>query len=237
MAGEVLQRSVQRSVDTLRSGLGRIATYLDPGLVTLVAPAPLLRGWLMPRIGALRAAVPGLCPLLSCDESARFVDEIDVDIVISDRPLPQASLQQQPLLTDAWVTVASRGVAEQLAQVPIERHPEYTGVVCSEQDLTSDQTAAVFRGPLAGFARHAIFDDTRLVLDAVERGEGIACLSQTLADGGLRAGTLVALPGYARSQGVTWWMSRVAGEPRSPYVAQFFDWLVAQGTASAAEVN
>ena len=237
VAGEVLQRSVQRSVDTLRSGLGRIATYLDPGLVTLVAPAPLLHGWLMPRIGALREAVPGLCPLLSCDESARFVDEIDVDIVISDRPLPQTDLQQQPLLTDTWVTVASRNVAARLLEVPFERHPEHVGLVCSEQDMTGEQTAAVFRGPLADFARRAIFDDTRLVLDAVERGVGIACLSQTLADGGLRAGTLVELPGYERSQGMTWWISRVAGEPRSPYVAQFFDWLAEQGAATATETD
>lgn len=234
VAGEVLQRSVQRSMDTLRSGLGRIATYLDPGLVTLVAPAPLLHGWLMPRIGALREAVPGLCPLLSCDESARFVDEIDVDIFIGDRPLPQTDLQQQPLLTDAWVTVASRSVAARLAEVPFERHPEHVGLVCSEHDMTGEQTAAVFRGPLANFARRAIFDDARLVLDAVARGEGIACLSQTLADGGLRAGNLVELPGYERSQGTTWWVSRVAGEPRSPFVTQFFDWLVTQGASVSA---
>lgn len=234
VAGEVLQRSVQRSMDTLRSGLGRIATYLDPGLVTLVAPAPLLHGWLMPRIGALREAVPGLCPLLSCDESARFVDEIDVDIFIGDRPLPQTDLQQQPLLTDAWVTVASRSVAARLAEVPFERHPEHVGLVCSEHDMTGEQTAAVFRGPLANFARRAIFDDARLVLDAVARGEGIACLPQTLADGGLRAGNLVELPGYERSQGTTWWVSRVAGEPRSPFVTQFFDWLVTQGASVSA---
>lgn len=234
VAGEVLQRSVQRSMDTLRSGLGRIATYLDPGLVTLVAPAPLLHGWLMPRIGALREAVPGLCPLLSCDESARFVDEIDVDIFIGDRPLPQTDLQQQPLLTDAWVTVASRSVAARLAEVPFERHPEHVGLVCSEHDMTGEQTAAVFRGPLANFARRAIFDDARLVLDAVARGESIACLPQTLADGGLRAGNLVELPGYERSQGTTWWVSRVAGEPRSPFVTQFFDWLVTQGASVSA---
>ncbi len=53
-------------------------------------------------------------------------------------------------------------------------------------------------------------------------------------DGGLRAGTLVELPGYAAQQGITWWVSRVAGEPRSLYVAQFFDWLAAQGAPDLA---
>ena len=107
VAGEVLLRSVQRSMTVLRSGLGRIATYLDPGLVVLVCPAPLLHGWLQPRLRALEAQLPELCLLLSVDESARFVDEIDVDIAISDRPILQPDLQEIALLQDEWLLVAN----------------------------------------------------------------------------------------------------------------------------------
>lgn len=119
VAGEVLQRSVQRSVDTLRSGLGRIATYLDPGLVVIAGPAEVLHGWLSPRIDDLLARVPSLCPMLSTDESARFVDETDIDIAISDRPLQQTGLSQTPLMKDEWVIVADETLARQFADAPL----------------------------------------------------------------------------------------------------------------------
>ncbi|MPQ72180.1 LysR family transcriptional regulator, partial [Pseudomonas sp. MWU12-2323] len=35
-AGQMLQQSVRRALDTLRRGLDRIAVYTDPGLVVLV---------------------------------------------------------------------------------------------------------------------------------------------------------------------------------------------------------
>ncbi|MGG7669839.1 LysR family transcriptional regulator [Yersinia sp. J1] len=96
VAGEVLQRTVLRTLETLRSGMSRIATYLDPGLVAMVCPSPILQGWLQPRLDALQQQIPDLCPLLSSDETARFIDEIDVDIAIGSRPLDQEGLLQLP---------------------------------------------------------------------------------------------------------------------------------------------
>lgn len=229
VAGEVLQRSVQRSVGTLRSGLGRISTYLDPGLVAMVAPALLLQGWLQPRLSALLAAVPGLCPVLSTDETARYVDEIDVDIVISDRPVQQANLAQLPLLKDEWVMVARSELAQRLDALPLAEHALHIELLCLEEDLTSEPTAAIFREQLSGLRKRAIYDDRRLLLDGVLLGQGIACMSRLLADGGLRTGSLQVLAAYPRLPGNTWWLARVAGEARSPFVEQMFDWLVAQG--------
>jgi len=229
VAGEVLQRSVQRSVNILRSGLGRISTYLDPGLVTLVAPAPLLHGWLQPRLAELLAAVPGLCPVLSCDESARFVDEIDVDLVISDRPVQQANLAQLPFLHDEWVMVAPREMATRLAGLPLDQHAAQVQLLCLEDDLTRDPTAAIFREHLAGFRKKLIYDDARLLLSGVEQGLGLACMSRLLADEGLRGGRLQVLEAYPRLAGHTWWLARVSGQARSPFVERMFDWLVARG--------
>ena len=45
-----------------------------------------------PRIAAMQASMPDLCPVLSVDESARYIDEDDVDITISNRPLQQPGL-------------------------------------------------------------------------------------------------------------------------------------------------
>ncbi|WP_323122898.1 LysR family transcriptional regulator [Burkholderia alba] len=229
VAGEVLQRSVQRSMDTLRSGLGRIATYLDPGLVVLVCPAPLLHGWLQPRLDALRQALPDLVPLLSTDESARYVDEIDVDITIGARPIQQAGLSEAPFLRDEWVTVCSSALAARLARLAPAEHPAHAGLVCLEAHLTSERTAPLFRGQLSAFRMTAIYDDQRLVLDAALRGRGIACLSRRVAQDSLEQGELVVLADYPRLPGITWWLSRVEGPSRSPIVERTFDWLLSQG--------
>jgi len=234
VAGEVLLRSVQRSMTVLRSGLGRIATYLAPGLVVLVCPAPLLHGWLQPRLRALEAQLPELCLLLSVDESARFVDEIDVDIAIGERPILQADLQEIPLLHDEWVMVANGELAARLHGVPQAQQHLHADLVCLEENLTGDATAPLFLGPLASFRKRAIYDDARLVLDAALDGRGIACLPRLLVDASLASGRLHLLPGYPRVPGATWWLSGVAGQPRSAIVRQVFDWLRAQGAAQQA---
>jgi len=229
VAGEVLLASVQRSLTTLRSGLGRIATYLDPGLVVLVCPAPVLHGWLQPRLRALEALLPELCLLLSVDESARFVDEIDVDIAISERPILQPGLEEIPILHDEWLMVANPELAERLAGVPQEQHYLHADLVCLEESLTGDATAPLFLGPLARLRKRAIYDDSRLLLDATLDGRGIACLPRLLVDASLVRGQLHILPGYPRIPGATWWLSGVAGQPRSEMVLQVFQWLQAEG--------
>ena len=228
VAGEVLLRSVQRSLAVLRSGVERIGTYLDPGLVSLVCPAPLLRGWLQPRLPALHALLPGLSLVLSVDESARFVDEIDVDIAISSRPLLQPGLQELQLLQDEWLLVTDAGTAKKLGRVPQDQHHLHPDVLCLEESLTAEATAPLFLGPLAHFRKRAIYDDARLVLDAVLAAQGIACLPSLLVEGSLASGQLQVLPGYPRLPGSTWWLSGVAGPARSDMVSQVFQWLSAQ---------
>ncbi|CAD9217179.1 LysR family transcriptional regulator [Burkholderia cenocepacia] len=234
IAGEVLQRSVQRAMDTLRGGLDRIATYLNPGLVVLVCPAPLLHGWLQPRLEQLQQALPDLCPLLSTDETARYVDEIDVDLTIGTRPLLQPGLLDLPFMRDEWVTVCATPLAAQLARVPRGEHARHAGLICLEASLTDERMATVFREQLSAFRMHAIYDDQRLVLDAVLRGRGIACLPRLVAQAGLDQHALTVLADYPRLPGTTWWLSRMEGPSRSPIVERMFDWLVEHGRESGA---
>ncbi|WP_412021891.1 LysR family transcriptional regulator [Burkholderia cepacia] len=234
IAGEVLQRSVQRAMDTLRGGLDRIATYLNPGLVVLVCPAPLLHGWLQPRLEQLQEILPDLCPLLSTDETARYVDEIDVDMTIGTRPMLQPGLLDIPFMRDEWVTVCATPLAEQLERVPRGEHPRHAGLICLEASLTDERLATVFREQLSDFRMHAIYDDQRLVLDAVLRGRGLACLPRLVAQAGLDQRTLTVLADYPRLPGTTWWLSRIDGPSRSPIVERMFEWLVEQGRQSGA---
>ncbi len=224
--GRLLHESVVRSLEVIRGGLGRIDTYLDTNLVTLVCPAPIAHGWLQPRLDALLAEQPALCPIVSVDESARYIDEMDVDIAITREPLKQAGVFEVPLLSDELVTVCTPGLAARLPARNRAVHPKRAGLLCLEGDLTSDPTGRFIRETFAAFRKTAIYDDARLLLDAALRGRGLALLSRLLADDALARQQLVLVPGYPKRPAGTVWISRTEGEPRSPLVLGVFDALL-----------
>lgn len=234
VAGKILLSSVQGAINTLRNGMGRIGSYMDEGLVVLVCPAPLLQGWLQPRMARLLVELPGLCPLLSCDETARYVDEIDVDLSISERPLAQAGLVETPLLSDQWVMVAPTALLPRLEGVAVDQHHREVGLICMENAFTGEATADVFREHLHRFRKTAIYDDERLLLDAALRGLGLAFLPRLLAQDAIDQGRLHPLEGYPRVTGKTWWISRRAGEPRSERITQMHHWLLREGQIASA---
>lgn len=234
VGGKILLSSVQGAINTLRNGMGRIGSYLDEGLVVLVCPAPLLHGWLQPRLSRLLAEQPGLCPLLSCDESARYVDEIDVDLSISERPLAQPGLVETPLLSDHWAMVASTALMTLLAGAAVDQHHLKVGLICMENALTGEATASVFREHLHRFRKTAIYDDERLLLDAALRGLGLAFLPHLLAQDSIDKGNLHLLDAYPSVPGKTWWISRRAGEPRSERISQMHHWLLREGQLTSA---
>lgn len=216
VAGMLLQDSVGKSLEQIRHGLSRIETYLDDRLVTLVCPAPIASGWLQPRVDRLLQAHPALCPIISTDESARFVDELDVDIAITREPLRQEGVVDMPFLTDALIAVGPPGQAEGAR----------TELLCLEEDLTSDHRGPFIREHFGGLRKAAIYDDPRLVLDAALRGRGVALVSRLLADEALRTGRLQQLPGYPDFPLGTIWIARSEGPSRLPLVQDVFDSLL-----------
>lgn len=216
VAGRLLLDSVGKSLDQIRHGLGRIETYMDDRLVTIVCPAPVASGWLQPRLEALLGRHPGLCPVISTDETARYIDELDVDIAITREPLRQPDVLQVPLLDDALVAVRAPG------------SDSAAGLLCLEEDLTSDRVGPFMRQHLGALRKTAIYDDPRLLLDAVLRGHGCALVSRLLADEGLHTGRLQPIDAIPPFPLGPLWMSRIAGEPRMALVREVFDFLQEQ---------
>jgi DNA-binding transcriptional LysR family regulator len=228
MAGLVLQKSALRSLDIIRGGLGLIGTYMHPGLVVIVCPAHIAHGWLQPRLDALLEQLPDLCPVISTDESARYIDELDVDITITTRPLSQTDVVGMPFLEDNLITVCASDVANTLHKIPIRLHSQFTNLLCLESDMTDEVVGKMLRENFEGFHKTTIYDDARLLLDAIIRGRGVACVSALLADEAIRTHKIVHLKKYASLPLSPLWISRAQGETRSPLVKQLFDWLVAE---------
>lgn len=216
VSGRLLLDSVGKSLDQIRSGLDRIETYMDDSLVTLVCPAPVAKGWLQPRVDMLLQDHPALCPIISIDETARYIDEMDVDIAITREPLKQRGVLEVPLLEDELIAVAQAGSSGDQA----------TGLLCLETDLTSDRIGPFIREHFGKLRKRAIYDDPRLLLDAALRGHGVALVSRLLADEALGTGQLQHLAAYPSLPLGTLWISRTEGEPRMPMVREVFESLL-----------
>jgi LysR family glycine cleavage system transcriptional activator len=232
VAGRLLQESVTRSLEHIRSGLNRIETYMDENLVTMVCPAPVAHGWLQAQLAVLSQEHPQLCPIVSVDETARYIDEMDVDIAITRAPLKQQGVFEVPLLHDELIAVAAPGLATKLPVRSAQHHGKWAGLLCLESDLTSEHVAPHLRAHSAGLRRVAIYDDARLLLDAALRGRGIAWVSRVSAFESLHSGALQVLKAYPPLSTGSLWISRTEGEPRLPLIKDIFDSLLRQSQLS-----
>lgn len=226
LAGHLLYENVVRSLDLIRGGLERIETYLDTNLVTIVCPAPIAHGWLQPRLDNLAKDHPGLCPVISVDETARYIDEMDVDIAITRQPLHQQGVHEEVFLKDALVVVCSPELAKRAANEALLNHHLHFGLLVLESDLTSETTGNVIRKTFPEFKKHALYDDPRLLLDASARGRGFALVTSLMAAELLQSGKLVKIPDYPVTGNGQVWISRIAGEPRSQLVSEVYNSLL-----------
>ncbi len=221
MAGKALQRTVTRSLEMMRSGLERISAYLDPGLVVIVCPAPIAHGWLLPRVNEIKENIPGLFPLISTDETARYVDELDVDITIGYRPLQLEGLEESRFLNDEWIAVCA-------AHNRNINHDEL-GLICLEHDLLNEERGRYFYEHFGDRKRLAVFDDERLLIAALHYQPAIAMINRRSAEAALRQKTLIELKHYPALSLPGLWIARRKGQSRSPMIAALVDELIRQG--------
>ena len=223
-AGELLMETATDTLQRLRAGFARIEPYRNKQSLLLACPSDFAHGWLLPRLEALRAAHGGLEVWLMSEHDVSAIDRIDVDLVVSRRPLHGPDIDCELLLEDRAIAVCGARVAEKLASIAypkvldkapllfLESAPEWAGVL----------PAAAARSPRR---RVATIQDERLLLDAAERGAGIAYLSQVLAADALAAGRCVALPQVPATPRPPLWAMRSRLTPRTPMADRAFEWL------------
>lgn len=226
-AGELLMETATDTLQRLRAGLARIEPYRNKQSLLLACPPDFAHGWLLPRLEALRAAHSGLEVWLMGEHDITAIDRIDVDLVVSRKPLQGPDIDCQPLLPDRAIAVCGAGLAARLGNSPfpklldkaplllLEGAPEWGGVLPPP-------------GPRATRRRAATIQDERLLLDAAERGAGIAYVSQVLAADALAGGRCVHLAQVPATARPPLWVMRSRLTPRTPAANAVFDWLRAQ---------
>jgi len=227
-AGALLLETTRETLERLRAGLGRIAPYKSKASLLLGCPDEFASGWLMPRLQGLRALHRDLEVWLMAERELTTIDRIDVDLIVTRRPLHNADVECVPLLEDARIAVCGPQTALRIGQSPwprlldrapllfLEGEPEWAGL------LARKELAA--RRP----QRVATFQDARLLLDAVEQELGIAYVSRVHAARALATGRATALARVPAMPMARLWLLRSRLTPRTPIADRAFEWLLAQ---------
>jgi LysR family transcriptional regulator, glycine cleavage system transcriptional activator len=233
-AGEILFKTVGATLAGLAAGLDRIEPYKNKNSVVIACPADFARGWLMPRLAGLRALHPSVEVWIVTQTAYREIDRIDLDLIVSPRPIHTADVECVPLLEDRSVAVCARALharlgkltfAELLARVPLlllESEPEWGGLLRGRRAM-----------------RGATIDDGIVLLDAVERELGVGYVSAVAAAAALDAGRLSILSAVPAKTRDPLWLMRTRLKPRTPVADLAFRWLLeaAAGAGDATPKN
>ena len=224
-AGELLFEVVTKTLQQLRAGFERIEPYKNRDSVLLVCPSDFARGWLMSRLANLRQLRPSIEVWVITRREEREIDRIDVDLIVSRRPIHTADVECVPLVDDASIAICGPGIAHRLARVAfptileraplllLETEPEWGGLL---------RESAVQGRKLV---RAATIDDSSVLLDAAEHDLGIAYVSRVLADSALRGKKVVLLSAVPSTSRPRLWLMRTRLNPRTDVADFVFNWL------------
>jgi LysR family transcriptional regulator, glycine cleavage system transcriptional activator len=222
-AGREYQRSVGKSLEQLEDGYRRLEPFRKPGSVVIYAPRDFAARWLLPRLHALRKAVPKCEPWI--DTSGVLVDfaEMEVSIAIVRTHEPDPKLQSRMLFEDALTPVA----APRLIPKALRRATDvlnYTLIHDERPEDWSDwfESASVEAGDISAGLD---FSDSDFALSAAERGLGVALASLPLAKESIASGQLVQLVPHILQTGQSWFAVTTAKELSDPITLDVWNWL------------
>jgi LysR family glycine cleavage system transcriptional activator len=226
-AGELLHETVRETLARLAAGLDRIEPYKSRDSVLVACPPDVAQGWLLPRMPHLRRQLPGVEFWLITERSVREIDRIDVDLVISRRPIHTADVECTPLLEDYAIAICGAALWPDLRRAPYPKILEQAPVLLLEAE-------PAWAGRLAGselqgtrVVRSATMDDSRLLLEAVARNLGIGYISHALAQHALHRGEVHMLPQVPTQSRPRLWLMRTRLAPRTAFANQAFRSLLA----------
>ncbi len=223
-AGKLLMETATDTLQRLRAGFARIEPYRNKQSLLLACPPDFAHGWLLPRLEALRAAHGGLEVWLMSERDVAAIDRIDVDLVVSRRPLQGPDIECALLLEDREVAVCGPRLADTLAGVAFPRVLDKAPLLFLES-APEWGGALPAAGPRSRRTRAATIEDERLLLDAAERGAGIAYVSRVLAADALATGRCVQLAQVPATPRPPLWAMRSRLTQRTPMADRVFEWL------------
>jgi LysR family glycine cleavage system transcriptional activator len=225
-AGVLLHETVRETLTRLAAGLDRIEPYKSKESLLIACPADFAQGWLMPRVDAMRRDHPGIEIWFITERPVREIDRIDVDLVISRRPIHTADVECAPLLEDYSVALCGPQTAQKIGQTPYPKVLECAPLLMLESEpLWGDRLSATALKKVR-ITRGATLDDSRLLLEATIREQGISFMSHAAAAQAIQEKRVRMLPQIPTVSRQRFWLMRTRLTPRTPFANLAFQWLL-----------
>lgn len=231
-AGELLHETVRETLARLSAGLDRIEPYKSKESLLIACPADLAQGWLMPRMDALRRAHPGIEIWFITERPVREIDRIDVDLVISNRPIHTADVECAPLLEDYAVALCGAQTAKTIGQIPYPKVLASAPLLMLESEPQWGERLSAPALKKVRITRGATLDDSRLLLEATIREQGISFMSHAVAAQAIAEKRVVMLAQVPTVSRQRFWLMRTRLTPRTPFANLAFQWLLKASRAT-----
>lgn len=221
-AGRDYQRTVRRCLEMMEEGYRRLEPYRKPGSVVIYAPRDFSRRWLLHRLPALRAAVPGCEPWLDTSGTPVDFETMELDLAIVYVDSPPEGCESLMIARDFLSPVAAKDLASTL-RIPADLLG--ASFIHDERPTGwADWFRSVGVEP-NGTWHGTNFSDSDLALAAAEQGQGVALGSLTLAAEAIASGSLVQPYEHVLDAGRGWYAISTRDRLRDVDVLGTWEWL------------
>jgi LysR family glycine cleavage system transcriptional activator len=222
LAGERLLAVVARSLGEL-SEVGRQLRVRPTHRLSLTAPPSLASRWLLPRLGEFLGAHPGMDFKLRATFELVNLDAEDVDAGIRFGSGRWDGLRAQKLFDEAIFPVASPSYVQNLGIRGIAQIKR--GALLRDDFQSWDAWFVRTRTASSATVSGPVFDDSALLLQAAEAGQGIALARAPLVTDAIAAGKLVRIGRVALASSGGYYLVTPRHRADSPTVKAFQWWL------------
>lgn len=221
-AGRDYHRTVRGCLEMMEDGYRRLEPYRKPGSVVIYAPQDFTRRWLLPRLPALKLAVPACEPWLDTSGVRVDFETMEVDIAIIHAFEPPSGCESFLIGSDRLSPVAQPILARTL------REPAdllNAALIHEEGPVGWPDWLAHVGIDAQSMWKGTNFSDRDIALAAAELGQGVALASCLLADGAIAAGALIPLFDEAIDSGRAWYAVSSERKLSDADVLDVWHWL------------
>lgn len=225
-AGREYQRSVMNSLELLETGYHRLEPYRKPGSVVIYCPRDFASRWLLPRLNALRQALPNCDPWIDTSGAAVDFDELEVSLAIVKTREPKPKWQSQMLARDTLTPVAS----PKLIGNTLKHAADILNYPLIHDEGTEGWSDWFELAGVKGddFSAGLNFSDADLALNAAERGLGVALASENLIAESMQSGLLLQPLSLALETSKSWFIVSNSKELSDPITGAVWNWVIAE---------
>lgn len=227
-SGKILQRASIQAFRLLENAVEEIVEVQRPRVLTLTATTAMITHWLVPRLPALMREFPTIELRLHADDCIVDLRSRKIDMALRYGTEPDEQLAPRLLYRDRFVLVASPQLTLKTPEDMLQVTLLHTDGRRIPQPVPDWQRWRNEFGPAAlDINSGPRFTDEAHVIQAAIAGQGVAIVSELMAQHALRDGLLVAPFNTALSGAAHYFVSNPEGNHHQT-IKQLAEWLSAE---------